>query len=101
MNLLEAAAVVYVLNIMFGYWRANTEKLSRQWFLAIHIPVLIVVAIRFLSGLGWSLITFPALVAAFFLGQFSGGRLHRHFKRRIDAGSCMFVDIIKIIKNNF
>ncbi len=99
MNLLQAAISVYLLNILFGYWRANTEKLSRQWFLAIHIPVPIVVAIRFLSGLGWSLVTFPALIAAFFLGQFTGGRLNYLFRKRIEVGSCMIIDIIKIIKN--
>ncbi len=99
MNLVQAAIGVYILNILFGYWRANTEKLSRQWFLAIHIPVPIVVAIRFLSGLGWSLITFPALIAAFFLGQFTGGRLNYLFRRRVEVSSCMIADIIKIIKN--
>ncbi len=98
MNLVQAAIAIYALNILFGYWRANTEKLSRQWFLAIHIPVPIVVAIRFLSGLGWGLITFPTLIAAFFLGQFTGGRLNYLFRRRIEVGSCMIVDIIKIIK---
>ena len=99
MNLLEAAVAVYILNIAFGYWRANTEKLSRGWFLAIHIPVPIVIAIRFLSGLGWSLVTFPVLIAAFFLGQVSGGRLHEYFGYRIATTSCIFVDVVKICKS--
>ncbi len=81
MSLEIVAIAVYLLNIPFGYWRANSEKLSREWFLAIHIPVPIVIAIRFLSGLGWSLITFPVLIAAFFLGQFTGGKLNGLLER--------------------
>lgn len=50
---------------------------SRQWFLAIHLPVPLVIAPRVFSGLGWQLVSFPVLVGAFFLGQFVGGLLTR------------------------
>jgi len=71
------AAAVLALNIPFGYWRATTRKFSWQWILAVHLPVPAVIAMRILSGLGWQLMSFPVLIGAFFLGQFSGGRLKR------------------------
>ncbi len=76
-RLLAAAAIVIVLNLPFGFWRAGTRKFSPRWIVAVHAPVPLVVAIRLLSGLGWQLITFPVLIAAFFTGQFVGGRLRR------------------------
>jgi hypothetical protein len=76
-RLAAAAALVTVLNLPFGFWRAGARKFSASWILAVHAPVPLVVAIRLLSGLGWQLITFPVLVAAFFTGQFVGGRLRR------------------------
>jgi len=81
MNLLSVAVIVFILNLPFGYWRANTEKFSWRWFLSIHVPIPFVVAIRILSGLGWRLITFPVLISAFFAGQFLGGKLFSFRKR--------------------
>ncbi|WP_290596800.1 MULTISPECIES: hypothetical protein [unclassified Archaeoglobus] len=94
----EAALTVLSINVFFGYWRANTEKLSIQWFLAIHVPVPITIAIRFLSNLGWSLITFPVLIAAFFSGQLLGGKFHSFIKNRYSVTSCLVMDVVKIIK---
>lgn len=82
MKLFLVAAAVFLLNLPFGYWRARVPTRSRQWFLAIHLPVPFVIALRVLSGLGWQLASFPVLVGAFFLGQFVGGRLARLFERR-------------------
>ncbi|WP_202319798.1 hypothetical protein [Archaeoglobus neptunius] len=95
LNLIEAAVAVFVINIPFGYWRGNVEKLSRQWFLAVHVPVPMVIAIRFLSGLGWSILSFPVLIAAFFTGQFAGGRIHRFMEKRCSATSCLVMDVIR------
>ena len=77
MKLWVVAAVVFLINLPFGYWRARVPVRSRQWFLAIHLPVPLVIALRVLSGLGWQLVSFPVLIGAFFLGQFIGGRLSR------------------------
>jgi len=68
-------AIVFLLNLPFGYWRAHVRKFSTQWVLAIHLPVPMVVACRIYSGLGWHLVTFPVMIGAFFLGQFVGGKL--------------------------
>lgn len=70
------AALVLLVNLPFGYWRAREEKFSRQWLLAVHLPVPLVIALRVFSGLGWHLISFPVLIGAFFLGQFCGGKLN-------------------------
>jgi len=75
MSLWTVALLVFLLNLPFGYWRASTKKFSRQWMLAIHLPVPLVIALRVWSGLGWKLISFPVLVGAFFLGQYVGGRV--------------------------
>lgn len=78
-NLWITAIAVFVLNIPFGYWRSRSPRFSRQWFLAVHLPVPAIVAFRILAGLGWHLITFPILVGAFFLGQTAGTGLQRLF----------------------
>ncbi len=96
MSLLILALCVFVLNLPFGYWRANTTKFSLHWFLAVHLPVPLMIAGRIVAGLGWRLSTFPVLVGAFFLGQFMGARLHLRRKRREDtaATSCLFRDLL-------
>lgn len=76
-RLLAAAAIVSLINLPFGFWRAGVRRFSRRWLVAVHAPVPLVVAVRLLAGLGWHLVTFPVLIAAFFAGQFVGGRLRR------------------------
>ena len=75
MSLWTVALLVFLINLPFGYWRASTKKFSRQWILAVHLPVPLVVALRIWSGLGWKPLSFPVLIGAFFLGQFVGGRV--------------------------
>jgi hypothetical protein len=72
-SLLVAAALVAVVNLPFGYWRAGLTPRSARWFVAIHAPVPLVVLIRLWLGVGLEWRTFPVLVAAFALGQFAGG----------------------------
>ena len=75
MSLWSVALLVFLLNLPFGYWRASSKKFSRQWMLAIHLPVPLVIALRVFSGLGWKPLSFPVLIGAFFLGQFVGGKV--------------------------
>jgi hypothetical protein len=82
MGLWTVALLVFLINLPFGYWRASVRKLSTQWFLAVHLPVPLVIALRIFSGLGWKLISFPVLVGAFFLGQFVGGRVRNIIQGR-------------------
>lgn len=72
------AFLVFLLNIPFGYWRANTRKFSVPWFLAIHLPIPLVVLIRIQSHLGFAWYTYPIMVGAFFLGQ----RVGYHIRKR-------------------
>jgi len=76
---------VLALNIPFGYWRAGERRFSLPWFLAVHIPVPLVVGLRILLALGWRFTTFPVLVSAFFLGQFLGGALRRLQRQKVKA----------------
>jgi hypothetical protein len=70
---------VVALNVPFGFWRAGTRRFTLPWFLAVHVPVPIAVGLRMAIGLGWRLSTLPLFVAAFFAGQFLGGRARRRW----------------------
>jgi len=82
MGLWTVALLAFLINLPFGYWRASVRKFSTQWFLAVHLPVPLVIALRVFSGLGWKLISFPVLIGAFFLGQFVGGRVRNIIQGR-------------------
>ncbi len=45
MKLLAVAVVVFLINLPFGYWRSRVPTRSRQWFLAIHLPVPFVITL--------------------------------------------------------
>jgi len=96
MNILSVASLVFLLNLPFGYWRANEQKLSRGWFLAIHLPVPFVIALRIFSGLGFQFITFPIMIGAFFGGQLAGGWLLQYRKDRSAprVTSCLVWDLV-------
>ena len=72
-NLAVVAALVLLLNLPFGAWRAGVRKFSVAWFVAVHAPVPLVAGLRILSGLGFQWSTFPVIVAAYFAGQSLGG----------------------------
>ena len=99
--LLEITLLVIVLNFPFGYWRANVRKFSTQWFLAIHIPVPFIIAMRLLSGIGFAWYTYLLLAGAFFLGQKFGSLLmswiHKHCQQE---SSCMVMDLVRCSKSH-
>lgn len=97
MKLALISVLTFVLNLPFGYWRANVRKFSFQWVLAIHIPVILVILERIFSGLGFAFITYPILIGSFFLGQFLGGKIHRFFLKKdiCTASSCLVMDIYR------
>ncbi len=81
------ALFVFFLNIPFGYWREGTRRFSRNWYLAIHIPVPAVVLLRISLDLGWSPVSYVILVTSFFLGQMTGKLIRRRFPwRKINEG---------------
>jgi hypothetical protein len=77
------AALVALVNIPFGFWRAGVRKFSPAWFVAVHAPVPIAIGLRFASGLGFRWATLPLFVAAFFGGQMLGARLRRQRELRL------------------
>lgn len=68
---------IFLVNLPFGFWRAGLRKMSAAWFVAIHAPVPLVVAMRWAAGLPFRWETLPLFVAAYFAGQFAGARLGR------------------------
>ncbi len=79
-HLLAIAAAILAVNLPFGWWRAGVRKFSRDWFLAVHLPVPLAIAIRWLGHEGLHLTTLPIFVGAFFAGQFAGGRLRQRWR---------------------
>lgn len=97
MNLILVTIFVFVLNLPFGYWRANVPKYKLQWALAIHIPVPFIIIARVYSNIGFELYTYPILVGAFFLGQVAGKYL---YSKRKSLGytpitSCLIMDLVR------
>ena len=91
------ALSILVLNVPFGYWRANVERLGFQWFLAVHAPVPLVVACRLAAGIHLSLVTLPVLLAVYFSGQYAGSRIYA-FRRghgHAPRTSCLVWDLIR------
>ena len=70
-----AIAATFLVNLPFGWWRAQLRKFSPAWFVAIHAPVPIVIILRFALGLPFRWVALPVFVAAYFGGQFVGSRL--------------------------
>jgi len=61
-------------------YRAYTRTLSLRWFLAIHVPVLLIFLARFESHLSYAFI--PFTVAAFAAAQIVGSRAGRWWIKR-------------------
>ncbi len=75
MSIIELMLMVFLINLPFGYWRFKATRFSRQWMMAVHIPVPFVFLLRIFSGFGLSAI--PLLMLSFAAGQFAGGKLRK------------------------
>lgn len=71
----ELMLAVFLINLPFGYVRSNAVKFSRQWMMAVHIPVPFVFLLRIFSGFNWTVI--PLLVLSDIAGQIAGGKLRK------------------------
>jgi len=98
-TLLLIGGITFLFNIPFGYWRANTKRYSIQWYLAIHLPVPLVVALRIFTGIGFHWSTYVVLVAAYFFGQFLGGKIfiRRSEKQKKPLTSCLVMDLYRCL----
>ena len=64
----------FVLNIPFGYLRSKCRRLSFTWFLYIHAPIPLIIALRILMDLSYKAI--PLILISAVAGQFLGGKLN-------------------------
>ena len=95
LKLLLVSLAVFVINVPFGYWRSNVRRFSAQWFFAIHFPVLIVIALRFGTHLGFAWYTYVVLVSAFFTGQQLGARIMKRLRKSCpEVSSCLVMDLV-------
>jgi len=67
------APFILLVNLPFGYWRTRCRKLSFAWFAAIHVPVLLAIALRLVLGIAFSFWVLPVYALAFVAGQATGG----------------------------
>ena len=75
MTINELMLLVFLINLPFGYLRSKATKFSRQWMMAVHIPVPFVFLLRIFSGFNWTVI--PLLVLSDVAGQIAGGKLRK------------------------
>ncbi|HLG32260.1 MAG TPA: hypothetical protein VI362_04415 [Ignavibacteriaceae bacterium] len=101
MNLALLLLFIFFLNVSFGYWRGNVNKLSLQWFLAIHLPVLFIIAFRWFSGIGIELNSFLFSITVFFTGQILGNKIFilRRKSGSTPLTSCLVMDLLRIKKS--
>jgi pilus assembly protein TadC len=97
-HVLLVAVLTFLVNIPFGYWRAKTKKLSKEWFLAVHLPVPLIVVFRLLFGVHLNIPTFIVFVVAFFLGQRTGIILNRLMEKKIgNTSKNVFSDLLRLL----
>ena len=102
LNLIYTAVIVFIFNIPFGYWRRSEKKFSKGWILSIHLPVPVVIGLRFLFKLGFRFITYPVLVGSFFSGQYIGSKIYsyRESNEITPLTSNLIKDLISDKKSN-
>jgi hypothetical protein len=76
------AVSVALVNVPFGFARAGLKKFSPGWFVAVHAPVPLVVALRLAGGVTWRMGVFGILVVAFFGGQWVGATIRGLLERQ-------------------
>jgi len=98
MTILLLTLFTLIINIPFGYWRANVRKFSLQFLLAIHIPVALIILFRFAAGTGFEIVTLVFTVPAFIIGQYTGSRIYlfRKLREAVPLTSCLVMDIVRV-----
>jgi len=85
MDNLTFAVIVFFLAFPFGFWRAKSRFKSRNWMLAIHIPVVFIILLRiynkvhFHTGFSWTSVVYN--VIAFMSAQYLAGLIYKEFKK--------------------
>ncbi|PLX11665.1 MAG: hypothetical protein C0597_14725 [Marinilabiliales bacterium] len=76
MTLAFVTILVYIINVPFGYWRRGEKRFSVNWFLAIHIPVIISVLLRYIFHIEFRWEYLLLFVFTFIAGQFTGKMIY-------------------------
>lgn len=76
----ELVAVAVALNVPFGTYRATVPRLSLRWFLAIHLPIPLIVLLRIGAGYGFDFI--PWLLMGTVAGQIVGSGVYARWRSR-------------------
>jgi len=98
---LLVAVLTFLINIPFGYWRAKVRKLSKEWFLAVHLPVPLIVFFRILLGVNLNLYTLVVFVISFFVGQRVGILLNNLLREKIgETSKNLFGDLLRLVQNH-
>ncbi len=85
MDNITFAVIVFFLAFPFGFWRAKSRFKSKDWMLAIHIPVVFIILLRiynkvhFHTGFSWVSVVYN--VTAFMLAQFLAGLIYKNIKK--------------------
>ena len=94
MGWLELLTAAFLITLPFGAWRATTRRLSLRWFLAIHVPIPIILLIRIESGYSWHYIPFTLggcllgqVLGARFFSAWRNARQARHLRPAAASGS--------------
>ena len=102
MNVILLTLFAFIINIPFGYWRANVRKFSMQFLLAIHIPVALIILLRLISGTGFEIVTLLYTVPSFIIGQYAGSKifLYRKLRELVPLTSCLVMDLVRVKSNS-
>jgi hypothetical protein len=86
MDNITFAIIVFFLAFPFGFWRAKSKFKSRNWMLAIHIPVLFIILLRIYNKvhfhMSFSWISVIYNVIAFMLAQYLAGLLLKWYSKK-------------------
>ena len=89
MDNLTFAIIVFFLAFPFGFWRARTKFRSRDWMLAVHIPVVFIILLRIYNKLhfnvGFSWMSVFYNVIAFFSAQYLAGLIYKFYLKNKNA----------------
>lgn len=82
-NIVLFVLLAVAINLPFGSYRTITRKFSLAWWLAIHLPIPLILVVRiFIFGLPvW---TIPISLASAVAGQIWGGKF-QWFKAKAEA----------------
>ncbi len=86
MDNITFAIIVFFLAFPFGFWRVKSRFKSRDWMLAIHIPVVFIILLRIYNKLhfhinfSWWSVLYN--VIAFMSAQFLAGLIYKKFLKK-------------------